>query len=135
MKEPVVEPHDPLAEVPPTRSGAVVGAGASFEGLFAFWGLARVEGRVSGEVVADGTLEVGPEAVVRARIEVDALVVEGLVEGEVLARERVEVRGGGRIAAQVRTPRLVLDEGGRFDGRLVMTPKGAASTTDAASAA
>jgi cytoskeletal protein CcmA (bactofilin family) len=136
VKDPVAEQRDPIADAEPTRSGAVVGAGASFEGLFAFWGCARVEGRVIGEVVADGTLEVGPEAVVRARIEVDALVVEGLVEGEVLARDRVEVRDGGRIAAQVRTPSLVLDEGGRLDGRLVMTPKGAsAAPTDAASAA
>lgn len=99
----------------------VVGAGATFDGLLAFWGLARVEGRVTGEIAADGVLEVGPDAIVSARIDVDALVVEGLVEGEVLARDRVEVRAGGRVTASVRTPKLVLDEGGSLEGRLVMT--------------
>ena len=49
------------------------------------------------------------------------LVVEGLVEGEVLARERVEVRATGRITAAVRTPSLVLEEGGSLEGRIEMT--------------
>jgi cytoskeletal protein CcmA (bactofilin family) len=135
VKDPALEAHETPTE--PDARGAAVGAGSSFEGLFAFWGRARIEGRVSGEVVADGTLEVGPEAVVRARIEVDALIVEGVVEGEVVARDRVEVREGGRIGAEVCTPRLVLDEGGRLDGRLVMTPKPAADAPSrgAASAA
>ena len=123
------------AELPvPT---CAVGAGASFDGVLTFWGLARVDGRLRGEVVADGTLEVGPEADVHAKVEVDVLVVEGLVEGEVLARERVEVRATGRITAAVRTPSLVLEEGGSLEGRIEMTKKKAPATTspEAASAA
>lgn len=107
------------------QSHVVVGATGSFEGLLAFWGLARVEGRMRGQVAAEGTLEVGPDAVVYAKIEVGALIVEGLVEGDVVARERVEVRAGGRITASVATPRLVLAEGGSLEGRLVMTRAGA----------
>jgi len=113
-----------------------IGSGASFDGILSFWGLARVEGRLRGEVVADGTLEVGPEADVHARIEVDVLVVEGLVEGEVVARERVEVLATGRIKAAVRTPRLVLAEGGRIEGRLEMgTKKGSAASLSASASA
>jgi len=112
-----------------------IGPGASFDGVLAFWGIARVEGRLRGQVVAEGTLEIGPEADVHARIEVDVLVVEGLVEGEVLARERVEVRATGRITAAVRTPRLVLAEGGRIEGRIEMGAKPSPSHTEAAPAA
>ena len=112
-----------------------IGPGASFDGVLAFWGLARVEGRLRGQVVAEGTLEIGPEADVHARIEVDVLVVEGLVEGEVLARERVEVRATGRVTAAVRTPRLVLAEGGRIEGRIEMGAKHSPSHTEAAPAA
>lgn len=114
----------------PDDAGVVVGADTRFEGLLSFWGRARVEGTVRGEVVADGLLEVGPTAVVSAQVEVDVLVVEGLVEGEVTVRERLEVRAGGRITASVRTPRLVLEEGGSLEGRLVMTKPGA--TADSA---
>ncbi len=122
MSEPIVEATgaaDPAC---------AIGPGASFDGTVSFWGLARIEGRLRGEVVADGTLQVGPEADVHARIEVDVLIVAGLVEGEVVARERVEVLATGRITADVRTPRLVLAEGGRIEGRLEMgTKKGSAA--------
>jgi cytoskeletal protein CcmA (bactofilin family) len=131
VSDEIVESQIPAAG----ESPVVVGATGNFEGLLAFWGLARVEGRVRGEVSADGTLEVGPDAVVHARIEVDALVVEGLVEGDVVARERVEVRAGGRITASVATPRLVLAEGGSLEGRLVMTAASAGTTTIDASSA
>lgn len=108
-------------ESPDEATPIVVGPGARFEGLLSFWGRARVDGALRGDVVASGTLEVGPAAAVAARVEVDVLVVEGHVEGHVVARERVEIRAGGRITAEVATPRLVLDEGGALDGRLVMT--------------
>jgi cytoskeletal protein CcmA (bactofilin family) len=134
----VTESIADVEQSPASDPNVVVGSNASFEGLLAFWGLARVEGRVTGEIAADGTLEVGPEAVVSARIEVGALVVEGLVEGEVVAHGRVEVRAGGRVTASVRTPKLVLAEGGSLEGRLVMTPArapGDAAGSEAASAA
>ena len=131
VSDAIVDSETPAAG----QSHVVVGPTGSFDGLLAFWGLARVEGRVHGQVAAEGTLEVGPEAVVHARIEVDALIVEGLVEGEVVARERVEVRPGGRVTASVATPRLILAEGGSLEGRLVMTgARAAAAPADAASA-
>ena len=129
MSEPILESPDVGG---PT---CAIGPGASFEGVLTFWGLARVEGRLRGQVVADGTLEIGPEADVHARIEVDVLVVEGLVEGEVLARQRVEVRAGGRITAAVQTPRLMLEEGGNIEGRIEMGTKPSAALAEAASAA
>jgi cytoskeletal protein CcmA (bactofilin family) len=113
----------------------VIGAGARFEGLLSFWGHARIDGALRGEIAADGILEIGPDARIAAQIEVDVLVVEGLVEGEVAARERVEIRAGGRITAAVRTPRLVLAEGGSLEGRLAMTAGAAPSVGASATAA
>jgi cytoskeletal protein CcmA (bactofilin family) len=129
VSEPILENPD-LAE--PT---CAIGRGASFDGVLTFWGFARVEGSLRGQVVADGRLEIGPDADVHARIEVDVLVVEGLVEGEVLARQRVEVRATGRITAALRTPRLVLDEGGQIEGRIEMGSRRSPSLAETASAA
>lgn len=130
MSEPVVEAEETTANATPVA----IGEGARFEGLLAFWGTARIEGLLQGEVAAEGTLEVGPQARVQARVEVDALVVEGLVEGEVIARDRIDVRAGGRVTASVRTPRLVLAEGGSLEGRIEMTKPGS-TAAKAASAA
>jgi cytoskeletal protein CcmA (bactofilin family) len=119
----------------PEGSPVVIGSGARFEGLLSFWGSARVEGTMRGEVQADGLLEVGPDAKLEAHVEVDVLVVEGLVEGDVVARERVEIRDGGRVCAAIATPRLVLSEGGVLDGRLTMTARTAAADPHASSSA
>lgn len=101
-----------------------VGAGSRFEGLLSFWGAARVDGTLRGEVIAQGRLEVGPEARVVARIRVDALVIEGAVEGEVVARRRIEVRRGARVRASLQTPLLALAEGAVFEGHLAMADGG-----------
>ena len=131
---------EPSPQSPESESGGptcAIGPGAAFDGLLTFWGLARIEGKLRGEVVADGTLEIGPDGDVHARVEVDVLVVEGLVEGEVVARERIEVRATGRVTAAVRTRKLVLAEGGRLEGRLEMdrSQPAAAPSSHAASAA
>jgi cytoskeletal protein CcmA (bactofilin family) len=116
-----------------------VAAGAAFEGLLSFWGEARVDGSLRGEVAARGRLELGAEAHVAARIEVDVLVVAGTVEGEIIARERVEVLAGAQVRASIRTPRLALAEGASFEGRLEMSgagsPAPARTSKSAASAA
>lgn len=119
----------------PAAAVVAIGPGARFEGLLSFWGTARVEGVLRGTVTARGTLEVGPDARVRARIEVDVLVVEGLVEGEIVARERVEVVDGACVRAAIRTPRLVVAEGALFEGRLEMVGAPASPAAAAAHAA
>jgi cytoskeletal protein CcmA (bactofilin family) len=107
------EPGDPSA----------IGPGAAFEGCLVFRGSTRVEGRLAGKVVAEGCLEIGPQGWVQAEIEVDELVVAGHLEGEVHARERVELLATARVTANLRTPRLALAEGCRFEGRCETEPE------------
>ena len=105
-------PRAPLPAGP-----ALIPAGCAYSGRVLFRGLARVEGRLEGEVSAEGRLEIGPRAEVEARIEVDELVVAGALAGEVIARERVQLLESARVCATLRTPRLGLEEGCRFEGR------------------
>jgi cytoskeletal protein CcmA (bactofilin family) len=105
----------------------VIDAGASFEGLLTFRGAARVDGILTGRVVADGCLVIGPRGKVAATVEVDELVVGGEFEGEALARTRVELLSTGRAAGRLRSPSFALAEGCRFDGHwetMVALPDG-----------
>jgi cytoskeletal protein CcmA (bactofilin family) len=94
-----------------------VGPGARFEGVLAFRGEARVEGEVVGAVEARGTLVVGPQAVLRADVEAEEVVVAGVIEGDVAAARRLALLAGGRVAGSVRTARLSLADGSVLDGR------------------
>jgi cytoskeletal protein CcmA (bactofilin family) len=123
-----------LALETPGGPVCAIGAGARFEGLLSFWGSARIEGVLEGEIASRGTLEVGPAARVVGRVEVDVLIVEGVVEGEIFARERVEVLPGAQVTATIRTPRLAVAEGAHFEGRLDMLHAAGAGSSAASAA-
>jgi cytoskeletal protein CcmA (bactofilin family) len=95
----------------------VLDAGASFEGLLTFRGAARVDGELTGRVVADGCLVIGPRGKVEATVEVDELVVGGEFTGEAVARRRVELLASGRVSGRLRAPSFALAEGCVFDGQ------------------
>ncbi len=99
---------------------ALVPEGGSFEGLVATRGDARLEGAVEGDVLVVGRVEVGENAQVRARIEAEEIVVAGRVEGDLRARRLVELGPGAAVEGSLTTPRLVMADGSRFDGRLEM---------------
>jgi cytoskeletal protein CcmA (bactofilin family) len=99
-----------------------VPAGGHYRGLLSFRGAARVDGNFEGEVIASGTLWIGKAAVVRARIDVDELIVAGVLDGEVRARSRIEVLATGRVRGALCTPRLALADGCLLQGRCQTGP-------------
>jgi cytoskeletal protein CcmA (bactofilin family) len=100
----------------------VLAPGTEFDGLLSFRGAARVDGKLSGEVVAEGCLVIGEGGRVRARVEVDELIVGGELEGEIHARERVELLSTARVVGTLRCPRLSVAEGGILEGRCKTVP-------------
>jgi len=101
-----------LAEAP-----TVIDNGASFEGTFTFRGSARIDGILTGRVVADGCLVIGPRGRVEAEIDVDELVVGGEFQGEARVRARVELLSSGRAEGVLSSPSFSLADGCVFDGR------------------
>ncbi len=91
--------------------------GARFEGLLALRAPGRIDGCVSGEVIASDLLWIGPSARVKARIEAPEIVIEGEFDGEAEASGRIELLQSARVRARLDTPRLVLAEGCFFEGR------------------
>jgi len=95
----------------------LVGAGTRFDGLLHFNGIAVVDGELSGEVVAQGTLVLGVGARVTARIEVDQLISAGWSSGDVVARQRIELAESAEVHGVLRTPRLRMADGCRMAAR------------------
>jgi cytoskeletal protein CcmA (bactofilin family) len=100
---------------------ALLGQGTSFDGVLAFEGRVRVDGKLRGRVTSDGVLILGPSADVEAQIEVGTLIVRGAtVRGEVIAKRLIEVYAPSKVLANVRTAQLFLDKGASFDGTCTM---------------
>jgi len=118
LRSPKAGPPAPPQAGAPDAVALAVAAGTCFRGLLAFRGRARVEGSLAGEVVAAGALEIVSGARVRARVEVDELVLAGDLEGDVIARRRIELRPGARARGELRAPCLAIAEGSRVEGRV-----------------
>jgi len=95
-----------------------IGPGTSFDGVLSFEGTLRVEGELAGSVLAQtGSLVVGAQGRVRARIEVAELVLAGALVGDVVAHRRVELLPGAELEGNVTSPLIMIADGGRIAGR------------------
>jgi cytoskeletal protein CcmA (bactofilin family) len=99
---------------------AVLGKGAKFIGKLIFDGAVRIDGDFQGEIYAQGSLEIGEGAIVKANIAVKAVYIGGDVQGTVEGKERIHINSTGKVNGDIRTPILVMEEGALFDGRSYM---------------
>jgi cytoskeletal protein CcmA (bactofilin family) len=90
--------------------------GSRVSGQLMFQGAARIDGHIEGEIQCHGTLTIGEEAEVRAKISSQTVVIRGKVEGNVTAKEIVELLSPARVVGNISAPRLTITEGVVFDG-------------------
>jgi cytoskeletal protein CcmA (bactofilin family) len=79
-----------------------------------------VEGRIEGEVALQGHLHVAEGGVIAAPATAADCTVEGTIDGDVDARGDVVLRSTGTVRGAIRAPRVALDEGARYRGRIEM---------------
>ena len=99
---------------------AFLGRDTEFEGKFSFTGAVRVDGKFSGEIFSNGTLIVGESAVVKAQIQVADIIISGEVRGDIFAERKIEITFPGKLFGNIETPKLILEEGGVFEGNCKM---------------
>jgi cytoskeletal protein CcmA (bactofilin family) len=99
---------------------AFLGAGTNYHGKLHFQGAVRIDGNFQGEVVSEGTLVIGQEAVVDGQVKVGQLVLSGRIKGEVEAKNKVVLHKTANLQGNIRTPVLVVEEGAVLEGELNM---------------
>jgi len=99
---------------------AFVGRGVEFKGTISYSGTVRIDGSLEGEIRTDGTLLIGEDAVVQAKVSAGTVVCKGKITGDVMAKERVNLRAPAVITGSVKTPMLSMEDGVLFNGGLEM---------------
>lgn len=99
---------------------AYLGSDAVYEGKLTFKGTVRIEGKFIGEIISDGTLNIGKDAQVRGNLAVGELLVSGHFNGEAVVKRRTVVYGTGVIEGALQTARLLTEEGGIIEGQIAM---------------
>lgn len=100
---------------------AFLGRGCIYEGKLTFEGRVRIDGKFTGEIFSNDTLEIGPDAEIEAQIDVAALVIAGRVNGDISARARCDLRAPAVIVGNITSPVITMEEGVRFDGAMRMS--------------
>jgi cytoskeletal protein CcmA (bactofilin family) len=95
-----------------------------FEGKLSFSGEVRVDGRYSGEIMADGVLVVGESAYLEADIRASRLIISGEVHGNITADKKIEINSQGKVLGNISSPIITIEEGGIFEGACKMTGQG-----------
>src|SRR3990170_3130155 len=99
---------------------AFLGKGTEFKGVFSFEGTIRVDGKVEGEIVSKDTLIAGDGAYLHGEITVGTIISSGKIVGNVTAGQKVHVLAPGAIQGNIKTPKLIIEEGVTFDGKCEM---------------
>jgi cytoskeletal protein CcmA (bactofilin family) len=109
--------------MPKSRIDSLIGADATIEGNISFSGGLRVDGEVSGNIVAvpgkPSTLVLSEHARVNGEISVTHLVLNGVVDGPVRASEYLELQSKARVTGNVHYKSLEIQLGAVVEGRLI----------------
>ncbi len=102
---------------------SLIGLGTSVDGNLRFRGGLRIDGHVSGSVIAEedasAMLVVSQSARIEGPVRAAHLVVSGTIEGPVQADEVLELHPGGRIIGEVRYRAMEIHAGAVVEGALV----------------
>jgi cytoskeletal protein CcmA (bactofilin family) len=109
------------------RSGelnTIIGKGSVIEGLLTVQNSLRIDGRVTGQVQVLDSLVVGKDGEIEGEVKVKNAIIGGRVKNRVLATGKVVLEAHAIVHGEVKTSKLVIDEGAVFDGNCAMSENG-----------
>jgi cytoskeletal protein CcmA (bactofilin family) len=78
-----------------------------------------VDGDVEGTIeLLDHKLTIGPNGKVHAGVKAREVVALGVIQGNVEASERIEIRKDAKLVGDIKTARIVIEDGAYFKGSI-----------------
>lgn len=105
-----------------TGSKNVLSSDVEINGTLKFAGELTFEGKLEGDIVSDGTLQLGDSAVINGNVNANSVVVRGKVNGNITAKERIEIKAKTELFGDIKASKLVIEEGVTFVGKTEVNP-------------
>ncbi|HEY2015260.1 MAG TPA: polymer-forming cytoskeletal protein [Bryobacteraceae bacterium] len=95
-----------------------------------------VDGDLEGTVEAmEHKLTIGPNGTVHAGVKAREVVALGTIQGNVEATERIEIRKDAKLVGDIRTARIIIEDGAYFKGSIdIVKPEPGKASSKAAAA-
>ncbi len=94
--------------------------GCELIGQLKFRESVRIDGHVEGDICGTKTVIVGQEAIIRARIQAQNVVVHGTVEGDIVAEGEITLHKTASVAGELQTSGIVVERGARLKGCIII---------------
>src|SRR3954470_4596587 len=111
-----------------SNSKNVLNSDVEVKGTLRFSGELTFDGKLDGDITSEGSLQLGDNAVVKGNINVNTVVVRGKINGNVVAREKIDIKSKTELFGDIRSPKLVIEEGVTFVGKSEVNPNKVAPT-------
>jgi len=96
---------------------AFFGEGVECKGKITNHGNIRIDGRFEGEINTKGSLLVGHQAMIEAKVKAGSVESEGTIIGDITAKTNVRLKSTAMVDGELKTPQLFIE-----DGAILHTP-------------
>ncbi len=94
----------------------IIGKGSVIEGNLTVQSTLRVDGKVKGNITTSDSLVVGKEGDINGEVTVRNAIIGGKLRGKIHATGKVVFEANSVFNGEIKTGKLVIDEGARFEG-------------------
>ena len=76
-----------------------------------------IDGKIEGEVISEGSLTVGENALIKGEVKTRSVIIFGKVEGNITVAERCELKSNAILVGDIAAGTLAIEEGATFMGQ------------------
>ena len=99
----------------------IIGTQTEFNGVLKCQGVVRIDGRVTGKIIADNsTLIIGSEGYIDAGVTAKHMIISGEVHGNLVVTGTLELLSTGKLYGYVQALGLQISDGALFRGNCDM---------------
>ncbi len=99
----------------------IIGREGILEGKLLLKHSIRIDGRLKGQLETTETVTIGPEGEIEGDIKAKDVVVGGRITGSIVASGKVILESASKFNGEVKTVKLVIEEGAVFNGAMEMS--------------
>jgi cytoskeletal protein CcmA (bactofilin family) len=132
IKENAPMSTNPAPSYHPTesRGPAIIGKSVMIKGQIFSREDLTIDGEIDGSVeLHEHRLTVGPNGKLQAGVKAREVVVLGTIHGNVEASDKIDIRKDAKLVGDIKTARIVIEDGAYFKGSIdIARPEAAAAT-------
>jgi cytoskeletal protein CcmA (bactofilin family) len=111
-----------MSTTPSANSKNILNSDVEIKGSLRFSGELTFDGKLDGDITSEGILNLGDNAVIKGNLNSNSVVLRGKINGNVTAQDRIEIKAKTEMFGDIRSAKLVIEEGVTFVGKTEVNP-------------